>query len=67
MVQSVFEPAGQEDPLAVRSGTSPRVSVVICTKDRPEDLAQAIASVRASGEAGQRGVAGYLVVPALYP
>jgi GT2 family glycosyltransferase len=28
------------------------VSVVICTKDRPDDLAQAIASIRDSGEAG---------------
>lgn len=29
------------------------VSVIICTKDRPADLAQAIASVRACGEAGK--------------
>lgn len=30
------------------------VSVIICTRDRPEDLARAIASVRAAGEAGKR-------------
>lgn len=31
----------------------PSLSVVICTKDRPADLARAIACVRASGEAGR--------------
>ncbi len=30
------------------------VSVIICTKDRPADLARAVASVRGSGEAGRR-------------
>jgi GT2 family glycosyltransferase len=30
------------------------VSVVICTKDRPDDLARAIASIRAGGDAGHR-------------
>jgi GT2 family glycosyltransferase len=30
------------------------VSVIICTKDRPEDLARAITSVRTCGEGGQR-------------
>lgn len=30
------------------------VSVIICTKDRPAELAHAIASVRGSGEAGRR-------------
>ena len=29
------------------------VSVIICTKDRPEELARAIASVRASGKSGR--------------
>ncbi len=32
----------------------PAVSVVICTKDRPEDLLRAVASVRASGDTGRR-------------
>lgn len=30
------------------------VSVILCTKDRPDDLARAIASIRASGEVGGR-------------
>ena len=35
------------------AGTGPRVSVVICTKDRPDNLTRAVASVRASGDAGR--------------
>ncbi len=30
------------------------ISVIICTKDRPADLANAIASIRASGQAGRQ-------------
>ena len=33
---------------------SARLSVVICTKDRPADLARAIASIRESGDVGRR-------------
>ena len=40
MVPSVFDPS--------------RLSIVICTKDRPADLARAIASIRASGHIGQK-------------
>ena len=54
MAHSASEPAGRETRVPVHPGTGSRVSVVICTKNRPDDLAQAIASVRASGEAGQR-------------
>jgi len=39
MAPSVFDPS--------------RLSVVICTKDRPADLACAIASIRASGDVGR--------------
>src|SRR5712691_10901810 len=39
MAPSVFEPS--------------RLSIVICTKDRPADLARAIASIRASGDTGR--------------
>jgi GT2 family glycosyltransferase len=35
------------------SNPSATVSVVLCTKDRPDDLARAIASVRASGDIGR--------------
>ncbi len=41
---------------AAASGASPgggNVSAVICTKDRPADLARAIASIRASSDAGR--------------
>lgn len=37
----------------VRAGGD-HVSVVICTKDRPADLARAIESIRSSGDAGRR-------------
>ena len=40
MVPSVFDPN--------------RLSIVICTKDRPADLTRAIASIRASGDTGQK-------------
>src|SRR5207302_9516694 len=39
MAPSVFDPS--------------RLSIVICTKDRPADLARAIASIRASGDTGR--------------
>jgi hypothetical protein len=35
------------------SNPAATVSVVLCTKDRPDDLARAIASVRASGDIGR--------------
>jgi len=53
MAPSVSEPTRAEVaavPDASAGGGD--VSVVICTKDRPADLARAIASVRASGDAG---------------
>lgn len=39
------------DPVRVPGGN---VSVIICTKDRPADLARAIESIRGSGDAGLR-------------
>lgn len=42
-------PARRDD----RAGVQAAVSVVICTKDRPADLARAIAAIRTSGEAGR--------------
>lgn len=45
------------EPVPARPGThgsgGAAVSVVICTKDRPGDLARALASIRASGAAGR--------------
>ncbi len=51
MARSVSDPAPAGGRSAAPAGGG--ISVVICTKDRPEDLARAIASVRASGEAGR--------------
>lgn len=55
MAPSVSEPV--RALTAVGSGAGPRggsLSIVICSKDRPADLARAIASVRASGDPGRR-------------
>lgn len=57
MAPSAFESphAGMAAFRSDRAGGSDHghVSIVICTKDRPTELARAIASIRASGEAGQ--------------
>jgi glycosyltransferase involved in cell wall biosynthesis len=38
---------------AVTPGGYPQTSIVVCTKDRREDLARAITSIRASGGVGR--------------
>ncbi len=50
MAPSVSDP-GHTDPM----GTTPigRVSVIICTKDRPADVARAVDLIRSSGAAGR--------------
>lgn len=51
MLPSAAEPVDARGAVGSAAGDG-EVSVVICTKDRPGDLARAIASVRASGDAG---------------
>ena len=55
MAPSAFEASAPGSALGTgnRPG-SDSFSVIISTRDRPEDLARAVASVRASGEAGRR-------------
>jgi GT2 family glycosyltransferase len=47
-------PAASESRAAAVGRPSPPLSVVLCTKDRPDDLLRAVATVRACGEAGRR-------------
>lgn len=52
MLPSASEPVDVRGAVGSAAGGG-EVSVVICTKDRPADLARAIASVRACGEVGR--------------
>ena len=53
MAPSAFEPKAIPRAAADAGQAAWGVSVVICTKDRPDDIAQAIASVRASDRFGR--------------
>lgn len=54
MAPAVCNPRPPADPVPPIDRSPPSVSVVLCTKDRADDLLRAIASVRASGDAGGR-------------
>ena len=54
MALAASDPRPPGDPVPSIDRVSPSVSVVLCTKDRPDELLRAIASVRACGDAGGR-------------
>lgn len=53
MVPSASEPLSEVVTASASNVGEGRLSVIICTKDRPADLASAIASIRASSQAGR--------------
>jgi len=54
MAHAASEAGAPQGPASATGAGPPTVSVVICTKDRPEDLLRAVASVRASGDTGRQ-------------
>jgi GT2 family glycosyltransferase len=53
MAPSASEPKAVPGVATDVAGNAGDASVIICTKDRPEDVARALASIRTSGDAGR--------------